>query len=122
MAVQLTKINELLAERGKPLVTLEQLNDALDFAQGFYGVQARYLEANSPVPQLLIGIALLAAQAPFTQAASAAITSKEVSGNAGSIKTQYGDAPTDPYPVVGGLLRRFTTQAPKGISFGASVR
>ena len=122
MAISLEQVNAKLAERGKNAVTSEQLFDALDFASGFYKVPSAKLNADVPAEQLILAVALLAAQAPFTHAATAAITSKELEGSAGSIKTTYADAPTDPYPVIGGLLAPFAQTARSGISFGVSTR
>lgn len=122
MAITLSQVNTLLAERGKPAVTTENLFDALDYARGFYKVRPSALTAETPAEQLVLAIALLASQAPFTQAASTQITSKEIKGNAGGIKTDYAEAPVDPYPVIGGLLAPFAVQVGTGVSFGVSSR
>lgn len=121
MAIQLTQVNALLAQRGKPAVTAEKLSDALDYAVGVYKVPFATINSETPAPQLVLGIALLATFAPFAQTPTAAVTSKEIKGNAGSIKTDYADAPVDAYPVVGGLLAPFTGKR-TGVTFGVSSR
>lgn len=121
MAIELTQVNALLAQRGKPAVTAEKLSDALDYAVGVYKVPFATVSAETPAPQLILAIALLASLAPFSHTATAAITSKEIKGNAGSIKTDYADAPIDPYPVIGGMLAPFTGKR-TGVTFGVSSR
>lgn len=121
MAIQLTQVNAILALRGKPAVTAEKLSDALDYAVGVYKVPFALLNADTQPEQLVLGIALLSSLAPFTHMATAAITSKEISGNAGSVKTDYADAPADSYPIIGGLLAPFTGKR-TGVTFGVSSR
>ena len=122
MAIDLTQVNALLGLRGKPAVTADKLSDALDYAVGFYRVPLATVNSETPAPQLVLAVALLASLAPFTHTATAALTSSEAKAASGaSIKKEYADAPVDPYPVIGGMLAPFTGKR-SGVTFGVSSR
>lgn len=129
MAITLEAVNSVLD--GRDMDTVEQpiLNQAIDFAMAIYGVPYATLNATGESPaQLVLGVAYLASildsQAEVQLTATAAVKSveEELEG-VGSIKETYADAPTDPYPVVGGLLGPFSSRsASSGVSFGRSTR
>ena len=124
MAITLLQINAVLTARGKDAVEASQLHEALDYALGVYGIPQTILNAEEPSERLIVGIALLAEQAPFPIAVTAALTSSEIKAASGaSVKKEFADTPADPYPVISGLLAPFSATAqPRGISFGISSR
>lgn len=123
MSITLLQINDALAARGKDAVEASQLHEALDYALGVYAIPYPILNANEPDERLIVGIALLAEQAPFAAVQTAALKSQEIAGDSGSIKKTWADAPADPYPVITGLLAPYSGRtASIGISFGVSTR
>lgn len=124
MAITLEQINPVLADRGLPDATAHQLAAAQDYALGYYSIPYAILNADDPSERLILGIALLAAQAPFVHAATAALTSSEIKSASGAtVKKDFADAPADPYPVISGILAPYSASArPSGISFGISTR
>ncbi|KAA9018296.1 hypothetical protein [Sphingobium limneticum] len=124
MAITLEQINPVLEARGLPTATAHQLAAAQDYALGYYSIPYSVLNADEPAERLILGIALLSAQAPFTHAATAPLTSSEIKSASGaSVKKDFADAPTDPYPVISGILAPYSANTrPSGISFGISTR
>lgn len=124
MAITLTQINAVLTARDmQPIDESARLHAALDYALGVYGIPLATLNAAEPSDRLILGIALLTEQAPFTSVAVAGLKSSEVENDGMSIKEVYADAPSEQFPIIAGILAPFTAKpSSSGMSFGVSTR
>ncbi len=123
MAITLEQVNEVLSQRGADGVDQEMLHAALDYAMGVYSIPLSTLNTEAPAERLILGIALLASQAPFPQIAETTLKSSEVSmDGAGTVKETFNDTPTEAFPIIAGILAPFRIMGRTGISFGMSHR
>src|SRR5689334_6525319 len=124
MAITLEQINDALAVREKTEVEASHLQEALDYALGVFGISYDILNADEPDDRLILGIALLAKEAPFAMTATTALLSEEKAlEGVGSTKKTYAEAPTETYPVIAGILAPYMgRRGSSGISFGVSTR
>ena len=120
MAITIEQVNAVLEDRGRDTVQ-ENLIAALDYALGVYNVSPAALNADQPSERLILGIALLALEAPFSSVATTALKSSEVANDGMSVKETYADAP-EPFPIIAGILAPFRVASRPSISFGASSR
>ena len=121
MAITIEQVNAVLEVRGKDTVQ-ENLTAALDYALGVFNVSPVALNAEQPNERLILGIALLALEAPFTTVATVALKSSEVENDGMSVKETYADAPVEQFPIIAGILAPYRVSNRPSISFGASSR